>query len=76
MIVIYYDEEGNVLGKAWSFSRCHEEKAELPKEHKPHTHNPLYAMYGPYFCPGWPEVEIYDQKPRVALNPQPKEKNE
>lgn len=69
----YYDKNGKVLGKAWGFSRCWSQVRDAPRpdDHEPHSHDPMYAMYGPYFCPGFPETEIYDQKPREPLNPQP-----
>lgn len=74
---IYYNKDGKQLGRAWGFSRCWGGYGKpAPENHNPHSHDPMYAMYGPYFCPGYPEVEVYDAPPRQPLNPQVKEKSE
>lgn len=61
----YYDEEGNVLGKAWSvfLGPCNN-----TENHKPHPYNPRFAMYGPYFCEGLPAVKLFETPPRKAVN--------
>lgn len=58
-----YTERGNVLGKAWSLMRCGDKT-----DHFTHVHDPEHAMYGPYICPGFPEIKIYDTPPRKPVN--------
>lgn len=62
----YYSKKGKVLGRAWSFMTC--KKVRNGEDHKPHSHNPEFAMYGPYFCCGFPIKKIYDTKPRKPVN--------
>jgi hypothetical protein len=62
----YYTRAGKVLGRAWSTMRCRDADAKV--EHKPHSHNPEHAMYGPYMCGGYPKVDLYNTKPRKPVN--------
>lgn len=54
----YYDEEGKVLGHAWSAMEC-----TSNAEHTPHSHRPEHTIYGPYMCPGIPEISIFNTPP-------------
>jgi hypothetical protein len=62
----YYDEKGEVLGRAWSTMTCR--KADSGDEHEPHSHNPEFASYGPYMCEGFPKTLLFDTKPRKPVN--------
>jgi len=64
----YYDEEGKVLGKAWSTMVCWLGPGKEAEDHKPHVHNPQHAMYGPYMCSGFPQVKLFDTPPRKPVN--------
>lgn len=63
----YYNKEGIALGRAKSTMRCLHVKAKSPTEHEAHVHDPQYAMYGPYMCPGFPPVDLYDTKDRKPV---------
>jgi hypothetical protein len=58
----YYTKAGKVLGRAWSTMEC-----RSSEEHIPHSHNPQFAMYGPYMCAGIPVVELYETPPRKPV---------
>lgn len=61
---IYYNKKGKILGRAWSAAiNC-----KKTEEHKPHPHDPEFAMYGPYMCAGLPRVKLYDTPPRKPIN--------
>lgn len=61
----FYDVKGKVMGHAWSAAiKCNKEE-----EHKPHSHNPEFACYGPYMCSGIPSVKLYETPPRKPVNP-------
>ena len=62
----YYDEEGNRLGSAWSTATCTD--ANKGVEHKPHSHDPEFAFFGPYMCEGFPPILLFDTKPRKPVN--------
>jgi hypothetical protein len=62
----YYSKKGKVLGGAWGYMTCKRNAAGV--EHKPHSHNPEYAMYGPYMCGGFPVKKVYDTPPRKPAN--------
>lgn len=63
----YYDEEGKVLGHAWSAAiPC--DKTKTKEEHEPHVHNPPFTCYGPYMCEGYPKVKLYKTPPRKPVN--------
>jgi len=72
----YYDKKGKVLGQAWSTMDCnkvHGNRNTTPptephQEHEPHSHNPEFAMYGPYMCAGYPEVDVFETPPRKPVN--------
>lgn len=57
----YYDEEGTVLGHAWGGVAmvCNNDA-----QHRPHAHRPAHTIYGPYMCPGIPQVPIYSTPPQ------------
>ena len=62
----FYSKKGKVLGRAWSLMTC---KRVLSLEpHKPHSHYPEFAMYGPYLCHGYPKKKVYKTKDRKPIN--------
>lgn len=66
-MITFYNEKGQRLGQAWSVMKC--KKARERENHTPHSHNPEFAMYGPYMCEGYPKSHVYDTPPRKPANP-------
>lgn len=62
----YYNEAGKKLGVAWSTMMCG--KSDEKEDHKPHSHDPQYACYGPYMCGGYPVIDLYDTPKRKPVN--------
>lgn len=62
----FYNQAGIIIGQAYFDASClaHDRKIE----HEPHVYEDELLMGGPYMCPGYPQVAIYDTPPRLALN--------
>lgn len=72
---IFYSKKGDALGRGYQIMPCWCGDIENPvKDHKPHNWNSHMLSFGPYMCPGSPEVELYDTPKRKPVNPQPKKK--
>jgi len=57
---------GSKKFKAWSKMRCELGRSE-PVNHEAHVWDGRHTIYGPYFCPGWPE---FIPKHRSNVDPQ------
>lgn len=64
----YYTKNGKFLDEAYGEMECKNSRGKDPKEHKPHSWNSEFTLYGPYICAGYPPIKLYDSPPRKPVN--------